>query len=164
MDAAKAIFENTLHKLADFGFRCIVPLPGHGPWSRILDDVLPRVARAHPEVLIVGAPGVPLHPPGVQFKGDHAARWETAYGLALFPELVDMGALEMAHDEAEAWPRSGPPPQEDRHPLVVFDVSSPQFSQAGEDARRARAEEVQPMLDAVVEHVVGLVQRHLWRK
>jgi len=161
MDATQAIFETTMRKLIDFGFRCIVPLAGHGPWSQILEAVLPPLAEEHPEVLIVGAPNVPRRPEGVEFKGDHAARWETAYGLVLFPELIDMDAMDRERDLSKVWPASGPPPMEGRHPLVNFDESDKLYAQAGEDSRNARAEEAAPMVQAVEDHIVKLVAEHL---
>ena len=165
MDAAGAIFGNTVEKLIDFGFRCIVPLPGHGPWHWIFQETLPAIAAGHPDVLIVGAPGVPTRPvrarPGGGQGARHAARGETSYGLALFPELVDMDALERDRDEARVWPPAGPPPEGERHPDVNFDASSPTFSQAGEDARKANADEIEPRIRATVDHIAGLVAEHL---
>ena len=161
MEAARAIFETTMQRLIDFGFRCLVPMPGHGPWQWILDEVLPELSEANPDVLIVGAPGTPGRPPDVEFKGDHAARWETGYGLALFAELIDMSAVGDQRDLSKVWPAGGEPPEEGRHPLVNFDVSSPCFAQAGEDARLAKPEDVEPMIEATVAHIAELVRAQL---
>ena len=163
MDAVEAIFKTTIHKLIGFGFKCIVPMPGHGPWSYILDSALPGVAEAHPDVLIVGAPGAPDHPPGLQLKGDHAARWETAYGLALLPELIDASAPQSHRDLSKVWPMGGPPPANERMPAVNFDETSPLFSQMGEDSRLAKAEDVEGMIAAVEDYIVGLVNKRLGR-
>jgi creatinine amidohydrolase len=161
MDATQAIFENTMRKLIDFGFRCIVPWPGHGPWSWILDKVLPPLVEAHPDLLIVGAPGVPRRPEGLEFKNGHAGRWEAAYGLAHFPELMDLDAPGRDRDVSKVWPPGQPPPEGERHPKVNFDASSPRFAQVGEDARDASAEDVEATIRAVVDHVAGLVGAHL---
>ncbi len=161
MEAAEAIFETTIRRLIDFGFRCIVPIPGHGPWSRIIEKVLPPIAEEHADVLAVGAPGTPHRPADMRFHGDHAARWETAYGLALFPELIDMGALDDERDAAKVWPLSGPPPEDERMDIVNFDESDPCFAQAGDDSRRASAEEVTAEIEAMHDHIVGMIERHL---
>lgn len=175
MDAAEAIFETTIRKLISFGFTCIIPLSGHGPWSYIFDNVLPRVAREYPDVFIYGAPGSepcppdPAPAPGPSLApedvpgGDHAARWETAMGLALLPELMDMAAVERKRDVSKAWPIGGPPPENQRMKDVNFDPGSPCFAQWGQDARKARPEDILKMLSALEDQVVGLVNRRLGR-
>jgi creatinine amidohydrolase len=165
MDAVAAIFANTVEKLIDFGFRCIIPLPGHGPWHWIFRDTLPSIASAHPDVLILGTPPPPGPPaeakPAANQHAQHAARRETSHALALFPELVDMAALEKPRDGTRVWPPAGPPPDGERHPDVNFDESSPTFSQAGEDARKADASEAEPKIQAAVDRIAAMVRDHL---
>jgi creatinine amidohydrolase len=157
-EAAEAILDRTLRGLADFGFRCVVMLCGHYPWDGILASVLPGVERDHPEVRFISGRETDIAAEDVRLQGDHAARWETAYGLALLPELVDMEALRPGRSEKTSWPAAGPPSEADRHPRVEFDSGSPLFAQAGEDARKADGEEAARMLEQMIEHVAGRVR------
>lgn len=68
-----------------------------------------------------------------------AAREETSYGLALFPDLVEQGALSPGRGDS-AWSDARPPLYELRHPGVCFDPADPLFAQMGADARTASAE------------------------
>jgi len=158
--AARAVLETTVLQLIEFGFRCIVLVAGHYPWRSLLAKVLPGVAERHPDVLLIAGTETDIGAPELTLPGDHASRWETAYGLALLPELVDMDALTPGRDEAAAWPCSGPPAQEGRHPHVCFDAADPLFAQAGEDARSADAAEAAALLDSLVDHVASRV--HCW--
>lgn len=169
MDAAKAIFARTINKMIDFGFTCIVVMPGHGPWSYILEEVLPPIAAAHPEVLIVGMPDPKAKSPPKPAKSDkprgsHAERVETAMGLALMPELVDMNAFEAPRDLSKVWPASGRVPKDFvSNPPVNFDETSPCFAQSGEDGRLAKAKDVEAQLAAHEDRVVKMVNKHLGR-
>lgn len=160
-DAAEAIFRNTMERLPAFGFRCFVIAAGHYPWRRIMDAVLPLLARAHPDRLYIWGTEMELGGEGLRLPGDHAARWETAYGLALLPELVNMGALKAGRSEADAWPEGGLPRREGRHPRVEFDAASPLFAQAGEDALKADAAEAEALIERLVEQVASRVNEWL---
>ncbi len=160
-EAARAVLETTVLRLIDFEFRCIVLVAGHYPWRGPMDRVLPRVAEGHPEVLLIFGTEMDVAAPQAVLPGDHAARWETAYGLVLLPELVNMDALTSGRDEGSAWPQSGPPAGEARHPRVQFDAADPLFAQAGEDARSADAAQAAAMLDGLVEHVASRVSAWL---
>lgn len=156
-EASEAVVDRTLRGLVTSGFRCVVMLCGHYPWREVLARVVPPIERGNPRVRFIWGTEADIAAGEVRLKGDHAARWETAYGLALLPELVDMDALRPGRAERASWPAGGPPPEADRHPGVEFDAGSPLFAQAGEDARLADAEEAARMLDAMIEHVIGLV-------
>jgi len=161
MAAPLQVAQNTLPKLISFGFRAIVLLAGHYPWRGVLQEVLPPLQEEKPEVLFVSGTEMELGRPDVSLPGDHAARWETAYGLALLPELVDMAALRDGRPESEAWPEQGPPPEAARNKGVRFDPGAALFAQAGEDARKADKQEAARLVDALVEAVAGRVERHL---
>jgi len=169
MDAAKTMFERTINKMIDFGFKCIVVMPGHGPWSYILEEVIPPIAAAHPDVLIVGMPdpkGKPQPEPEKDGKarGCHADRVETAMGLVLLPELIDMKAAEAPRDLSKAWPNSGRVPKDlVTNPPVNFDETSPCFAQSGEDGRLAKAKDVEAQLAAEEDRIVESVKKHLDR-
>ncbi len=137
--AAADILSCTMEKLVAFGFRVIVALAGHYPWMAILKRHLPDLERAHPEVLFLWGTEMDIADP-VRLPGDHAAREETSYGLALFPEWVDLSALRPGRDAEASWPDGQAPPVQKRHPGVCFDAADPLFAQMGEDARTATPE------------------------
>ncbi len=163
MDAAEAIFRRTVERLVAFGLKCIVVVAGHYPWRRVMDAVLPALAEAHPDVLVIWGTEIELGGEGFLLPGDHAARWETAYGLALLPDLIELGALTPGRAEADVWPEGGPPFGEGRHPAVIFEAANPLFAQAGEDARHADGEEAGRLLDSLIESVASRVNAHLRR-
>jgi len=144
-------------------------MPGHGPWSYILEEVLPPIAAAHPDVLIVGMPDPKTKPQpepdkSGKARGSHADRVETAMGLALLPELIDMDAFEAPRDLSKVWPASGRVPKNFvTNPPVNFDEASPCFAQSGEDGRLAKAEDVEAQLAAYEDRVVKMVKKHLGR-
>jgi creatinine amidohydrolase len=151
--AARAILDGTLRKLVDFGFRCVVLVAGHYPWRSILDEVLPSLASERPDVLLIAGTEMDLAEPEVTLPGDHAARWETAYGLVLLPHLTEPGAMTEGREAAGAWPLSGPPPDAEKHRGVVYDATDPCFAQAGEDARNADVVEANELIGRLVDHV-----------
>jgi creatinine amidohydrolase len=159
-EATAAIFETTVRQLFDFGFRVVVLLAGHYPWQSILDTHVPSLAEAHPEGLILAGTEVSIAP-DLGLQGDHAAREETSLGLALFPDLVDLGALRPGRGDDGVWPASGPPPPEARHPRVEFDPAQPLFAQLGEDAREATAARGARGLERLVAHLTGRINAFL---
>jgi creatinine amidohydrolase len=159
-EAAEAIAAHTVERLIAFGYRAIVLLAGHYPWLNLLERRMPALQRAHPERLIVWGTEMDLAP-GVSLPGDHAAREETSYGLALFPELVDLEALRPGRSEAEAWPGGDAPPPETWHPGVCFEADSPRFAQMGEDARTGSAARGEAALGELIDALVAHITAHL---
>jgi creatinine amidohydrolase len=157
--AAEAILARTVERMVAFGFRVIVLLAGHYPWRAILDRHLPACQERHPDLLFLWGTEMEIAQE-VRLPGDHAAREETSYGLALLPEFVDLGALRPGHDRS-AWPGGLPPPPETRHPGVEFDPDEPLFAQMGEDARTATAERGETHVKQLVEALVAKIQHHL---
>lgn len=157
-EATAAMLDTTLRQLIDFGFQVLVLLAGHYPWQSLLDRCLPPLVEAHPERLFLWGTEMSIAAPEVVLPGDHAAREETSYGLALLPEHVDISALRDA-ERKRVWPVGGPPPEKDRHPGVEFDARKASFAQMGVDARTATAERGE---SAVVELVACLVDR-IWQ-
>ena len=98
--------------------------------------------------------------PEVHLPGDHAAREEASYGLALFPQWVDLGTLHPGRDDS-AWPGGQPPPAESRHPGVCFDPGDSLFAQMGEDARMATAERGEAAVARLVERLAQIINQHL---
>jgi creatinine amidohydrolase len=157
--AAEAIVARTVERLIAFGFRAIVLLAGHYPWTSILNRHLPQLQRAHPDLLFLW--GTEMDICGdIRLPGDHAAREETSYGLALFPELVDLGALKPGRD-ASAWPQGQAPPVETQHSGVCFDPADPLFAQMGEDARTATADRGKESISRLVADLATRINDHL---
>ena len=158
-EAAEAIMARTVEQLVAYGFRAIVLLAGHYPWQTLLDRRLPALQEAHPEVLFLWGTEMDIAPE-VRLPGDHAAREEASYGLALFPQWVDLDALRPGHDNS-AWPTGQAPPVETRHPGVCFDAADPLFAQMGKDARTATAERGEAAIARLVEHLAQAIDQHI---
>ena len=160
-EATAAILRTTLVRLIAFGVRCVVMLAGHYPWKQVIAQVVPPLREAHPDVAFISGTEADVGAEEVRLRGDHAARWETAYGLALLPELVDLDALRPGRTEAEAWPAEGPVPRDERHERGNYDAAHPLFAQFGEDARNADPKEADVMLERLADHIAGLVRESL---
>jgi len=158
--AAEAIMVRTVEQLVAYAFRAIVLLAGHYPWQALLDRRLPALREAHPEVLFLWGTEMNIGGSAVRLPGDHAAREEASYGLALFPQWVDLDALRPGRDES-SWSGAQPPPAETRHPGVCFDPSDPLFAQMGEDARTATAERGEAAIARLVEHLAKTIAQHI---
>jgi creatinine amidohydrolase len=85
-------------RLAEMGFRVIVLLTGHYPQEQVaaVKTVAREVEAAHPTVSVLGL-AEPEAYPG-EFRGDHAAKWETSLGMHLLPGLVDLKGMERHED------------------------------------------------------------------
>ena len=158
--ATGAILTDTLEQLLDFGFEVIVLLAGHYPWQSLLEKHLPALEEAHPNRLLLWGTEVTISKGAVPLAGDHAALEETSFGLALFPELVDMDALRPGRDQS-AWPQNQPPPIEKQHPNVNFDPADPLFAQMGADSRQASAERGEAGTAALVAHLTKVIKDRL---
>jgi creatinine amidohydrolase/Fe(II)-dependent formamide hydrolase-like protein len=159
--AAGAILARTVEQLVAYGFRAIVLFAGHYPWQTLLDRQLSALRDAHPEVLFLWGTEMNIGGEAVPLPGDHAAREEASYGLALFPQWVDLDALHPGRDES-AWPNRQQPPAETRaqYPEVCFDPRDALFAQMGEDARTATAARGEAALSRLVDHLAGIVNEH----
>ena len=158
--AFTAILATTTRQLIHFDFRSIVLLAGHYPWQTYLDKYIPPIQKEHPEVQILYGTEMTIGGDAVQIKGDHAAREETSFGLALLPEFTDLDALTPGRDDS-VWPHSAPPPEDKRHPHVNFEAADPLFAQMGEDARLASAKRAEAGLGPLVDHLAQSITRHL---
>ena len=161
-DAARSILCTTVRRLIGFGARAFVLIAGHYPWQGLIRHPdFDRLRQGHPSLLFLTGSEVTVASPPLELPpGDHAARQETSYGLALLPELVDLGALRPGRDES-AWPGGRPPPEEGRHPGVVFDPDEPLFAQLGEDPRGSSAREGEGHVELVVAEVARRVNAFL---
>jgi creatinine amidohydrolase len=164
-DAAEKILVRTVDRLIGFGFRAIVLLAGHYPWREILRRRIPPLEKAHPDVLFLWGTEMDIGGEDVSLPGDHAAREETSYGLALHPEFVDMGALTAGRGE-EAWPGGETPgelPELERtYPgQLILDPADPCFAQYGADARTGSAERGHSHVSRLVAHLASRINEHL---
>jgi creatinine amidohydrolase len=159
--AAEEILTRTVFQLLSFGFRAIVLFAGHYPWAVLLERVLPPIQDAHPEVLLIWGTEMDISE-DVSLPGDHAAREETSYGLALFPQWVDLNALHPGRDQS-AWPHGKAPPAATQHPGVCFDPAAAQFAQMGEDARTASAQRGETAITGLVDHLAEQINGYLER-
>lgn len=160
-DAVASMLTTTTRQLITFGFRVIVFLAGHYPWQAFLDKCLPTLQEAYPETLLLWGTEASIGGEALQLPGDHASREETSYGLALFPELVDLDAMRPGRKASASWPGGQAPPEDDWHPGVEFDSDHPLFAQFGEDARLASAERGEDGIARLVDHLENVILDHV---
>lgn len=163
-DAGERILAATIERLALFGFQAIVLLAGHYPWQSILQRRIPVYEAQHTGVLFPWGTEMTIGRQDLSLPGDHAAREETSYGLALHPKLVDMGALTRGRG-AGAWPAGRTPPHVPdlarEYPGLVLDCADPCFAQHGEDARTGSREPGEEHVSRLVAHIASRIQHHL---
>jgi creatinine amidohydrolase len=159
-EAARAIVVNTVERLMLYGFRAIVLLMGHYPWEQIVGKQLDDIQQSHPETLILWGTEASIGRPEVLLPGDHAAREETSYGLALLPEYVDMSAMRPGHDMT-AWPTGKVIPANQQYPAVRYDPADPLFAQMGEDARTATAQRGEAAINRLIAHLAARISAYL---
>ena len=160
-EAGEKILRDTVEKLIEFGFRAIVVFAGHYPWDGPMNDVLTPIRDAHPEILIQWGFECTIGGDDIKAPGDHASRWETAYGLALLPDLVDLDALKPGRSDRECWPPTGPVGEEGRIGGMSYDASEARFAQLGEDPALASAEEAEEWLAKITDKITGSINTHL---
>ncbi|MCZ7648919.1 MAG: creatininase family protein [Planctomycetota bacterium] len=161
-EAAKKILRETLERAALQGFKALVVVAGHYPWQPLLNSVVPVVEHRHPDVLILAGNEMALgRALDVPVSGDHAARWETSYGLALLPEHVEMAALREGRTSAD-WPNPHKRPRPEDVPKLQLDPGHALFSQVGEDPRgTATAEAGEAALSALCDALAAKVAAKL---
>lgn len=159
-EAGRAIVVNTVDRLILYGFRVIVLLMGHYPWEQIVGRQLDQVQQQHPETMILWGTEASIGRPDLLLPGDHAAREETSYGLALLPEYVEMSAMQPGRD-SNSWPQGLAVPANQQYPAVRYDPADPLFAQMGEDARLATAQRGEEAIARVVAHLARRIKAHL---
>lgn len=162
-EASRAIVAQTVRQLIRFGFKVIVLPFGHYPWDTVLAPVwgeIEQEAKAHGVLLLTGDEGT-IGRPAVKFRGDHAAKEETSFGLALLPEFVDQSLLVDGRDPKDHWPDGDDSPAKSIYPGVCADARKACFSQLGVDARQATAEHGWARLDPVLDELIRRIQAHL---
>ena len=152
----------TAQQLPTYGFRVLVLMAGHYPWQGVLEAEVPALRRAVPEGLIVAGSEMNMCGEPVTVRGDHAAHEETSFGLALFPEELDLTALTPDRDKT-VWPGGTPPPTDRHHPRIEFEAAAPLFAQLGENAREATAARGEEGVAQVVDHLARTIDEFLER-
>jgi creatinine amidohydrolase len=158
--AIVAMLAETSRQLLTYGFRVLVLMAGHYPWQSFLDAAVPALRAEFPDALILAGTEMSICGDAVQIRGDHAACEETSFGLALFPELVELDALTPGRDDT-VWPGGTPPPEDRRHPKVEFDPAAPLYAQMGEDAHNASAAHGEEGIAQVVDHLAQTIDAFL---
>lgn len=130
----RANLELTTERLIEMGFKVLVILTGHYPNQQmdLVGEVAKAVMEKHPGVQAIG-----LAEPQVvenEWKGDHAAKWETSIAMCLIPELVKMENFEQHKD--------------------------PMYGIYGEDPRDSASEELgQETIDEFIELMSDKIQK-----
>lgn len=78
-------------ELESFGYRCIVPIPGHYPLFDPLDKAIAgyKAEGGTCDIFTIKDPMFDEHGQA----GDHAAKFETSLMMAMYPDLVDLSRL-----------------------------------------------------------------------
>ena len=152
-----SLLNDILEGLYRVGFRVIVVLTGHYPAEQVraAKRATERLRRAHPDVRIWALPEHEAYPG--EFRGDHAAKWETSILMALRPELVDLAQLVGAEE---------PSAPDATHNLEEMNAPGPLHGILGENPRRhARRELGAETVDRVVDTLATWVEEALadWR-
>ena len=154
------ILTTTVAQLISFGFRIIVLMAGHYPWQSILEQQLESLKSAYPHIDFWGGTEISICESEVKIDGDHAGKEETSYGLAMFPEFVDLSALRDGRDQT-VWPKNLAPPLEDQHHRVEYDPNNPMFAQMGEPANLATTDHGNRSLQKVVNYLADQIRHQL---
>lgn len=87
------LLDEILEGLYRNGFRVFVILTGHYPGEQTatVKGAAERFRSAHPEIQVWALAEYEAYPQ--EFRGDHAAKWETSILQYLRPELVDLDRL-----------------------------------------------------------------------
>ncbi|HOJ32650.1 MAG TPA: creatininase family protein [Candidatus Hydrogenedentes bacterium] len=124
-----------LQRLYAMGFRVVVVLTGHYPQEQVnlVHAVASEAEKKFSQFRVIA-----LAEPEAfrEWRGDHAAKWETSLAHAIMPELVDYDAMEKHED--------------------------PLYGICGEDPRRTASQKLgQEMLEAIVVHLANKVEHAL---
>ncbi|MCC7354038.1 MAG: creatininase family protein [Anaerolineae bacterium] len=90
-DLLPSILRNALREVRRNGFKVAVVLTGHYPGEQVIAVKAASAEAGAPDFSVIALPEHEAFP--TETRGDHAAKWETSLGLALFPEQVEMDRL-----------------------------------------------------------------------
>jgi creatinine amidohydrolase len=147
------LLEDILEGLVRIGFRVIVLLTGHYPAEQTsaVKQVANRLHQAHPDIHVWALPEYEAYPG--EFRGDHAAKWETSILQALRPELVDLNRLKGAMEpDAPLQTRT----------IEEMNAPGPLHGILGENPARSASPALgKETVDIIVENLVTWVQEAL---
>lgn len=86
------LINHMFFEIESFGYRCIVPIPGHYPLFRPLDRAIEKYRKEGGSCDIFTIKDPMFDETGQ--AGDHAAMFETSLMMALFPDKVDLSRLD----------------------------------------------------------------------
>jgi creatinine amidohydrolase len=147
------LLDDILEGLVRNGFRVIVLLTGHYPGEQTsaVKEAADRLRRSHPDIRIWALAEYEAFPD--EFRGDHAAKWETSILQYLRPELVHIENLQGALE---------PDAPRQTRTLEEMNAPGPLYGILGENpaitASKILGEET---VDTIVKNLVDWVQHAL---
>jgi creatinine amidohydrolase len=140
-DLFRSIARRTFRQLDRAGFKVIVAITGHYPREQptFLKEEAEAVMRStHGRVKIWAlADYEPVT--DLEYRGDHAAKWETSILMHLRPDLVEMDRLPQDLD-VKLWGVGGLDPRVHASPEVGRDICEAIIDRVGQRARELLAE------------------------
>lgn len=85
------LVKHMFFEMESFGYKCIVPIPGHYPLFRPLEKATEEYRSEGGSCDVFTVKDQMFDETGS--AGDHAAKFETSLMMALYPEMVDIGRL-----------------------------------------------------------------------
>ncbi len=147
------LLDDILEGLYRNGFRVFVLLTGHYPGEQVqaVKGAASRLAKAHSQTRIWALPEYEAY--AGEFRGDHAAKWETSILQYLHPELVDLSQIASA---------AAPEAPQATRTLEEMNAPGPLHGILGENpARTASPELGRETVDVIVEKIVEWVREAL---
>ncbi len=92
-ESYQALLLHVLKQMRTLRFRAICLLAGHYPLARLAEEPVATFNKSFSDAKAFAGTEVHYVPPSkrrIEAGGDHAAKWETSYLMALRPECVDM--------------------------------------------------------------------------
>ncbi|MHB0857575.1 MAG: creatininase family protein [Anaerolineae bacterium] len=145
------LLDDALAGLCRIGFRVLVVLTGHYPQEQVdvVKGAATRLAADHREVRIWAGPEYEAYP--AEHRGDHAARWETSFLMAVRPDLVEMDRLVGA---------DAPDAPDATRSLAEMNAPGPLHGTLGQNpARYADAAQGEETVQAMAEFLADWVAR-----
>ncbi len=147
------LLDDILEGLVRNGFRVIVLLTGHYPGEQTsaVKEAADRIRRSHPEIRVWALAEYEAYPD--EFRGDHAAKWETSILQYLRPELVQIENLKGAFE---------PDTPRQTSTLEEMNAPGPMHGILGQNpALTASTELGKETVDTIVQNLVDWVQKAL---
>jgi creatinine amidohydrolase len=144
------LLDDILDGLHRNGFRVFVLLTGHypGEQTQAVKNAAARLCQAHPDARAWALPEYEAFP--AEYRGDHAAKWETSILWHLRPELVDIGRISAA---------AAPGAPEATRTLEEMDAPGPLHGILGDNpAKTARPELGEETVGVIVDNLTAWVK------